>query len=110
MKHSKYAASLIFGLIASLFGGTAANAATVYDHSDYRGESFTTVWAPSVGSLNDRISSFRTGGVKHCFYEDINFTGRSFPTANDHRNLKHVWANRGAYQTWNDRISSFIKC
>lgn len=110
MNRKQLAAAAIIGLTASLFGGTAANAATVYSDRNYTGDSFTTVWAPNVNRLNDRISSFRTYGDRICFYEDVNFKGRQWITRVDHNDLKSVWIDGKPYFTWNDRISSFVKC
>lgn len=110
MNRKQLAAAAIIGLTASLFGGTAANAATVYSDRNHTGDSFTTVWAPNVNRLNDRISSFRTGGTRICFYEDNDFHGRIYVTKHDHNDLKSVWIDGKPYLTWNDRISSFVKC
>ncbi|GEM_PF-5344505 len=110
MNRKQLAAAAIIGLTASLFGGTAANAATVYSDRNYTGQSFTTVWAPNVNTLNDRISSFRAYNTRHCFYENIRFGGRAFVTEADYNDLKSVWIDGKPHFTWNDRISSFITC
>lgn len=109
MNRKQLAAAAIIGLTASLFGGTAANAATVYSDRNYTGQSFTTVWAPDVNTLNDRISSIRSRGHLHTYHEDVQFTGRHFVSRDDWNDLKSLWIDGNPYLTWNDRISSFVK-
>ena len=104
---------LIYGLVAAtavlglgLIGAGAANAATLYDNNNYTGASFTSGYAPNVGSLNDRASSVSSSAT-YTYYEDAGFLGRHVVLSGSYNSLGAISTNLHFGETWSDRISSF---
>jgi hypothetical protein len=106
MKKSSIAVGLIVGAGLALAAGQGAGAATLYDNANYTGASFSSSYAPNVGSLNDRASSIINGTIS-TYYEDAGFLGRSTAIGLNWNNLSTLSPGLGLFETWNDRISSF---
>ncbi|MEJ1229382.1 MAG: hypothetical protein WDM88_00245 [Galbitalea sp.] len=104
---------LIYGFVAAaavaglgLVGAGAASAATLYDNDNYTGASFSSTYAPNVGSLNDRASSVSSTGT-YTYYEDAGFLGRTVTLSGSYNSLGALSTNLHFGETWSDRISSF---
>jgi len=91
----------------ALVGAVGANAATLYDHSNYHGASYSGWRASNLGNMNDRASSIRAWGA-YTYYEDARYFGRNIRLFGSYNCLGGV-SSEGMYwfESWNDRISSF---
>jgi len=91
----------------ALVGAVGANAATLYDHDNYHGASYSARRTPDIGNMNDRASSIRAWGT-YIYYEDAKYSGRALRLSGDYNCLRAISSeDMYWFESWNDRISSF---
>lgn len=90
----------------SMAGAQAASAATIHEHENYVGRTFSGDNAANVGDMNDAGTSIRNGGRLH-YFEDSGHLGRSVWLTGNYNALQAVGDNLHFGETWNDRISSW---
>lgn len=102
-------------LITALATGTLAaglavpaQAATLYEHANYTGESRGVTWSRHISSMSDRVSSIRMGNEKRTFFEDQDHRGRNFTSYSTSYNYLRGLGGYGLHwgETWDDRITS----
>ncbi|WP_237200141.1 beta/gamma crystallin-related protein [Rothia nasimurium] len=85
---------------------TTAGAATLFEHQNYSGQTFSASNAPNVGSLNDKASSVKIPATRgFMFYQHAGFLGSWVYLETSYNSLSALPFGYGL--SWNDRISSF---
>lgn len=97
--------SLFAGAAIALSGAGVANAASLYDNTNYGGFMESRVSGNVSAGYNDRTSSVRNSGTER-YCENVGCVGRTVSLTGDYNNLHTVYVGLGIGESWGDRISA----